>query len=86
MSRMLVLKHLLPALLATTTLCQPLLAAEEWGDDSWGEEEESTPWHGFFELSAGARLDSDPVLPGEDLTLADVRAQLEIADYIGENR
>ncbi|WP_228050931.1 DUF1302 family protein [Pontibacterium sinense] len=86
MSRMLVLKHLLPSLFAITTLCQPLLAAEEWGDDSWGEEEESTPWHGFVELSAGARLDSDPVLPDEDLTLADMRAQLEIADYIGGNR
>lgn len=82
------LKHPLLVLLVASGLSQPLLAAaDDWGDDSWGEEEiQQAQWHGFVELSAGARLDSDPVLPGEDLTLEDVRAQMEVADYIGDNR
>jgi len=68
-------------------LSQPVIASDDWGDDSWGEEENAGPqWHGFVEAALGARINDDPALPDEDLTLADLRAQLEIADYLGDTR
>jgi len=71
---------------------QTLLASDDWGDDSWSDDswneeaDSSLPWHGFVETAIGARLDEDPALPDDDLSLADLRAQLEISDYVGENR
>ncbi len=79
-------RKLLPSLLILG-LSAPVLASDDWGDDSWGEEESASPqWHGFVETAVGGRVQDDPALPDEDLTLADLRAQLEYADYLGDSR
>lgn len=72
-------------------LCGPVCAAtdtlaeDDWGDDSWTEEENSSAWSGFIESAAGARLQDDPAL-AEELTLADLRLRLETIGYHGDNR
>lgn len=57
---------------------------DNWGDDSWGEEEAaaSNPLQGFYEVGLGTRIQDDPALD-EDLTLAEARARLEYSRYFG---
>lgn len=68
-------------------LAAPAWAGDDWGSDSWGEPEGESPrWHGFVEAAVGARVQSDPARRDDTLTLADLRTQLEYADYLGDSR
>ena len=76
----------LSLLLLASLSCSAFAQSEyDWGDDSWGDDpvQQTNQLQGFFELGAGTRLQDDPAL-GEDLTLAEVRAQLEHHRFIGD--
>ncbi len=65
----------------------PLFAADDWGDDAWGDEEEQgLQLHGFVEIATGARLNNDPALADDDLTLAELRGRVEAETYVDEVR
>ncbi|MGB0467680.1 MAG: DUF1302 family protein [Pontibacterium sp.] len=73
--------------LFSSGLCLPALAADEWDNDGWDEEESSqAQWHGFVETALGFRVQEDSTQPDNENTLADARVQLEVSDYIGESR
>lgn len=91
------MKPLSYALLLSSLITAPALAPhawaaddlgeDGWGEDSWGEpDSEASRWHGFYEVALGARLQDDPARSDDTLTLADLRGQLEFADYIGDSR
>ncbi|MEM5535488.1 hypothetical protein WNY58_03680 [Neptuniibacter pectenicola] len=75
--------------LLITILCtfpRYLYAADDWGDDAWGEEEkQGTAIHGFIETAVGDRV-SDDTLVDDALSLAEVRARLEAETYQGALR
>jgi len=75
--------------LLITILCtfpRYLYAADDWGDDAWGEEEkQGTAIHGFIETAVGDRV-SDDTLVDDELSLAEVRARLEAETYQGALR
>lgn len=77
----------LASILALGCLSLSVHAADDWGDDSWGEEaSDESQWHGFFETALGVRAHNDLVRADDSLTLGEVRGQLEFSDYLGDNR
>jgi len=59
-----------------------------WDQGSWDQPESSSglALHGFAELAVGARLNSDPVLADDDLTLAEFRNRLELEQALGDSQ
>lgn len=73
--------------LALMALSSTVSAADDWGDDSWGDEPESSiELHGFIEAGMGGRIQTDPQLEDDDLTLAELRGRLESERYVGDIR
>jgi hypothetical protein len=65
------------------SLSSLLYAADDWGDDAWGQEEkQGAIVHGFIETAVGSRV-SDDALMSDDLSLAEVRARVEAESYQG---
>lgn len=78
---------LFAALLSVLFISSNAYATDDWGDDAWGDEEESSAaLHGFIEGAMGGRTSSDPALTNDDLTLAEIRARLESETYLGDTR
>ncbi|WP_286237666.1 DUF1302 family protein [Neptuniibacter halophilus] len=69
-----------PLLLALSA--PSLHAQDDWGEDVWAEPgQQEIRLHGFVELAAGGRIDNDPVLADDDLSLAEFRSRLELETY-----
>ncbi len=76
-----------PAFLLLAALVTPSYAADDWGDDAWGDEEEQgVQLHGFLEAGTGWRTGNDPVLVDDDMTLAEMRGRVESEAYVGDTR
>lgn len=58
---------------------------DEWSGDSWGEADQTSRWHGFFEAGLGQRIHADPALERLE-TLEEVRVRLETSGFHGDNR